>query len=88
MRSSATPCFAATASYMASRIGAVRVDGEGRRDLIERDPVEDGLHVGERIDGDADLAHLAGGLGRVGVEAELGRQIERHREPGLPLARR
>ena len=30
---------------------------------VERDPVEQRLHVGERVDGDADLADLAGAIG-------------------------
>ena len=59
------------------------VDGERRGDLVERDAVEDGLHIGERIDGHADLADLAERVGRVGVEAELRRQIERHRQARL-----
>src|SRR5262249_39317589 len=62
-----------------------RVDGERGRHLVERDALEDRFHVGERVDRDADAADLARGLGRVGVEAELRRKVERNREPRLPL---
>src|SRR5215203_4669434 len=59
------------------------VDRHRRRDLVERDAVEEHLHVGERIDRDARAADLAGGARVVRVEAELGRQVERDREAGL-----
>ena len=42
-------------------------------------------HVAEVGDRDADLADLAGGLGCVGVVADLGGQVEGDREPGLAL---
>ena len=61
-----------------------RVDRHRRRDLVERDPVEQDLHVGERVDRDAGAADLALGERVVGVVAELGRQVERDREAGLP----
>jgi hypothetical protein len=88
IRSAATPCFSATAWYIARRIGAVALMVKLVVTLSERDAFEDLLHVGERIDGHADAADLAGGLGRVGVVAELRRQIEGHREPRLPSPRR
>ena len=59
-----------------------RVDRHRDRDLIERDLVEQRLDVFDRVDRDADLADLAARLRRVGVVAELRRQIERDREPG------
>ena len=61
------------------------VDRERGRDAVERDPVEDALHVGERVDRDADLADLARRERVVGVEAHLRRQVERDREAGLAL---
>ena len=64
-----------------------RVDRHRRRDLAERDPVEQQLHVGERVDRDAGAPHLALGARVVGVEAELGRQVERDREPRLAARR-
>ena len=61
-----------------------RVDRHRRRHLAERDPVEQHLHVGERVDRDAGPPDLALGARIVGVEPELRRQVERDREPGLP----
>ena len=61
-----------------------RVDRHRRRDLAERDPVEEQLHVRERVDRDAGPPHLALGARVVGVVAELRRQVERDREAGLP----
>ena len=43
------------------------------------------LHVGQRGDGHADAAHLAGGHGMVGIDAHLGGQIEGHRKSGGAL---
>ncbi len=40
----------------------------------------------DAVDRDADAAHFAARLRRVGVVADLGRQIEGDREPGGPLA--
>ena len=42
-------------------------------------------HVVDGVDRDAGLAHLALGARVIGVQAHLGRQIERHAEPRLPL---
>ena len=61
-----------------------RVDRHRGRDLVERDPVEEELHVGERVDRDAGPPDLAGGARVVGVVAELRREVERDGEPGLP----
>ena len=60
--------------------GGGRVDRHRRRDLVERDAVEGGAHVVDRVDRDAGAADLAEAAWVVGVEAELGRQVERHRE--------
>ncbi len=59
------------------------VDGHGGGDLVERDPVEQGLHVGEAGDGHAALPHLALGAGMVGVVAHQGREVEGDGEAGL-----
>ena len=53
------------------------------RDAPERNAGKEGLHVLDRVDGDADPAHFAGGERVIGVVADLGRQIEGHREPRL-----
>ena len=63
-----------------------RVDRERGRDPVERNAVEDRLHVRQRVDCDADLADLALRQLVVGVQPHLGREIQRDREPGLPLA--
>ena len=60
-----------------------RVDRHRRRDLVERDAVEEHLHVGERVDRDAGPPDLALGERVVRVVAELRRQVERDGEPGL-----
>ena len=62
-----------------------RVDRHGRRDAIERDPVEQPPHVVDRVDRDAGLADLALGARVIRVQAHLGRQVERDRQPGLAL---
>ena len=62
--------------------GRGRVDGHGGRDALERDPVEEDLHVLEAVDGHAHAADLAHGLGIVGVVADLGREVEGDGEAG------
>ena len=47
-------------------------------------PSSSDLHVGERVDRDARAADLAERARVVGVVAELRRQVEGDREPGLP----
>jgi hypothetical protein len=66
--------------------GGGGVDRHGSRNPLERDACEKRLHVLERIDGHADFAHFAAGEWMVGIEPDLGGQIECHREPALPLA--
>ena len=61
-----------------------RVDGHRRRDLPERDAVEEHLHVGDRVDRDSRPPDLALGERVVRVVAELCRQVERDREACLP----
>ena len=67
----------------AEQDGGGGVDRHGGGDLVQRDAVEEDLHVGQRVDGHADLADFALAHGGVGVVAHLGRQVEGHREAGL-----
>ena len=60
------------------------VDRHRRRHPVERDPVEQQLHVGDRVDRDPRAADLALGHRVVRVVAELGRQVEGDRQPRLP----
>jgi hypothetical protein len=57
----------------------------GHRDghLVERDAVEQHLHVLDRVDGDACLADVADDAGVVAVVAAVGREVERDRESHL-----
>ena len=61
------------------------VDRHRRVHLVERDAVEQGVHVALVGDRDADLADLAAGELVVGVVAGLGGQVEGDREAGLAL---
>ena len=67
--------------------GAGGVDRHRRRDLVHREVGHEQAHVGQRVDGHADLAHLALGPGVVGVVAHLRRQVEGAREAGLARRR-
>ena len=60
-----------------------RVDRHRGGDAVERDALEQHLHVRERVDRDPRAADLALGERVVGVVAELGREVERDREAGL-----
>jgi len=60
-----------------------RINGHRRRHLVQRDVLEQQLHVRQRVDGDTDLADLPLGHRVVGVVTHLGDQVESHREPGL-----
>jgi hypothetical protein len=64
------------------------VDRHRDRDLVERDPVEERLHVGERRDGDAADADLAERARVVGVVPHERREVERDGEPVWPCASR
>ncbi len=61
------------------------VDRERRRNPAEVDPLKQQLHLGEIRQRHADLADFGARHRLVRVEAALGRQIERHRKPGLAL---
>ena len=62
-----------------------RVDRHRRVHLVERDAVEQGVHVALVGDRYADLADLAARQLVIGVVARLRGQIERDREPRLAL---
>ena len=57
-----------------------RVDGHRGGDFVERNAVEEALHVLDGVDGHADLADFAERHRVVGVVADLRGQIEGHRE--------
>ena len=60
------------------------VDGHRGVHLAHRDAVEELVHVAQVDDRDADLAHLPGRLGGVGVVAGLGGEVEGDGQAGLP----
>jgi hypothetical protein len=62
-----------------------RVDRHRGRDLVERDPVEQRLHVLERVDRHALTAHLTERASVVRVVAHQRRHVEGGREPRLPV---
>jgi hypothetical protein len=55
--------------------------------LVERDAVEQDLHVLDAVDGDARLADIAHHARMVAVIAAMGGQIEGDRQALLPAAR-
>ena len=54
------------------------------RHLVERDAVEEDLHVLDRVDRDAGLADVADDARVVAVVAAVGREVERDRQAHLP----
>ena len=52
--------------------------------LVERDAVEEDLHVLDRVDRDTGLADVADDPGVVAVVAAVGGEVEGHRQPHLP----
>src|SRR5439155_23448827 len=62
-----------------------RVDRHARAHPIEGQAVEQGLHVLDGGNGDADAPYLASGHRRVAVVAHLSRQVERDAEALVPL---
>jgi len=60
------------------------VDRHAGRDLVQRDALEQPRHVAQRGDAHAHLADLAQRHRVIGVVADLGGQVERHAQPGLP----
>ena len=63
--------------------GRGRVDRHARRDLVERNSVEENVHVFDGIDRDTDTPDFPARSGRVGVDAHLRRQVECDGESGL-----
>ena len=59
------------------------VHGHGHTHFVERDAVEQDLHVVHAVDGDARLANIAGHARVVAVVAAMGRQIEGNGQPLL-----
>ena len=62
------------------------VHGHGHTHLVQRNLVEQNLHVLDRVDRHTGLAHVAGHARVVGVVAAVRGQIERHRH-ALPAGR-
>jgi hypothetical protein len=54
--------------------------------LVERDAVEEDLHVLDGVDRHAGLADVAGDARMVAVVAAVGGEVEGHREALLPAA--
>ena len=83
--SRAMPRSSATTMYIASSVAAVAlivIDVDTR---VERDAVEQHVHVLDRVDRDADAADFAERARRIGVDAHLRRQVERDaRAPSAP----
>ena len=65
--------------------GGGGVDGHGGGNLLQTNPLEEPAHVGQGGDGDADATHLTGGHGVVGIEADLGGEVEGDGEAGGAL---
>ena len=80
-----TPCCSATARYMAHSTAAGELMVIETVTSAQRDAAEQNLHVFERRDGRAALAHFAFRQRVVGIVAHQRRQIEGHREAGLAL---
>ena len=59
-----------------------RVDRHRARHAIERNLVEQGFHVLDRVDRDADTTDFAGRHGVIRVESHLRRQVERDAQSG------
>src|SRR3984957_4328491 len=57
------------------------IDGHRGGDVLERDAVEERLHVFEGVDGDADFADFTLRERVVGIHADLGGEIEGDGEP-------
>ncbi len=86
MRDQSTPCFSADRQIHGPDDRRGRVDGHRNGDVAERDAAEQDLHVFERADGDAALAHFAFGSRVIGIVTHERWQIESDREAGLALA--
>ena len=65
--------------------GRRRIDGHRGRNGVQRDAGKKPLHIFDRIDRDSGLTDLARRPGGVRVVANLGGQVECHREPVAAL---
>ena len=68
-------------------IGAVALIVKFTETCSSGSPAKSSAMSSRGVDGDADPADLRPGQFMVGVVAELGRQVERHRQRGLALAK-
>ena len=59
-----------------------RVDGHRSGDFRQIDAIEEALHVLDRVDRDADFSNLANGQRVIGIQADLGGQVEGDRKSG------
>ena len=82
---SGTPCRRADRDVEGEQDDRRRVDRHRGGHAVERDAVEQLLHVVEAVDGHADAADLALRERVVGVVAHLRRQVERDAEAGHAL---
>ena len=80
-----TPVLLGDGDVEAEKPGGSGVDRHRRVHLVERDAVEQLVHVALVGDRDTDLADLAAGEDVVRVIAGLGGEVEGNREAGLPL---
>ena len=69
----------------AEQDGRRRVDRHRGGDLTQRDPLEERLHIGQRVDGNAAMADLAAAGGCVRVLAHQSRHVEGDRQAGLAV---
>jgi hypothetical protein len=65
--------------------GGRSIDGHGSGNFFQRDLVEKGFHVPQRVDGHPYLSHLSLGQRMIGIVADLGRQVKGHGEAGLAV---
>ncbi len=62
------------------------VDGHRGGNAVERNGIEERLHILERVNGHAGAPHLAPRQGMVGVEADLSGEVEGNGKAGLALS--
>ncbi len=77
--------FLGDADIEGEQHGGRRVDRHRGGDLAQRDAGEEQLHVLQRVDRHALAAHLAEGLGMVGVVPHERRHVEGGGQPRLPV---
>ena len=79
------PLFVGDRDIEGEQPGGGRIDRHRGVHLAERNALEQGPHVAEMADRDANLAHLPPRQRMVAVIAGLGRQVEGDRQAGLPV---